>query len=74
MDAITGQGVPIAQQVNLLSGSVTSVSAIDPSTGKALLIPYGFNLNGTSWVDPAGNDITVGGVPTKSIKIADGAG
>jgi filamentous hemagglutinin len=70
IDQITGQGVPLAQQVNLLSGSVASVSAMDPTTGKALTIPYGFNQNGTSWIDPAGNDITVGGVPSKSINVA----
>ena len=35
-----------------------------------MIIPYGINLNGTSWVDPAGNDITAGGVPEKTVNIS----
>ena len=61
-DLITGQGVAAAKNVTLTSGSVTSVSAVDPTTGQALVIPYGTNLNGTSWIDPSGLDITTGGV------------
>jgi hypothetical protein len=70
VDRLSGLVLPVAQQVNLLARSITSVSAVDPATGKALTIPYGFNLNGTSWIDPAGNDITVNGFPAKSINIA----
>ena len=58
------------QQLNLLPGSITSVSAVDPITGKALTIPYGNNLNGTSWIDPSGVDITAGGVPAKAINLS----
>ncbi len=70
VDLMTGQAVPVAQQVTLSSTSVTSVSAVDPVTGAALTIPYGTNPNGTSWIDPTGIDITAGGVPTKSINVA----
>ncbi len=70
IDLITGQQVPVAQQVALRPGSVTSVSAVDPVSGKTVTIPYGFNLNGTSWIDPTGIDITSGGVPPKSINIS----
>ena len=70
IDLITGQAVPIAQQVTLLPGSITSVSAIDPVTGNAITIPYGSNPNGTSWIDPTGIDITASGVPEKSINIS----
>ncbi len=52
------------------AGSVTSVSAVDPATGQALVIPYGLNLNEVSWIDPLGNDITVAGPPQKTITIA----
>jgi filamentous hemagglutinin len=70
IDLITGQAVPAAQQVTLAAGSTTSVSAIDPLTGKALLIPYGVNQNGTSWIAPTGLDITAGNAPEKSIAIS----
>ena len=67
---VTGNSVPVAQQVNLSAGSVTSVSAIDPLTGQGIIIPYGVNENGTSWIDPSGIDITSGGLPAKSITIS----
>lgn len=69
-DSITNTALPIAQDVTLASGSLTSASAIDPITGQSLIIPYGINPNGTSWIDPAGNDITAGGGPEKTINIA----
>lgn len=67
---ITNTAVPVARQVTLSSGSVTSVSAIDPVSGQGVLIPYGTNLNGTSWIDPSGIDITGGGLPSKTINIS----
>ncbi len=69
-DPLTGAAVPVAQSVTLTTGSITSVSAVDPITGRALTIPYGVNLNGTSWIDPAGNDITAGGVPRKTVNLS----
>ena len=82
VDYITGAGVPgasaaavIPSTVNLTltTGSVTSVSAIN-ADGTPMILPYGTNINGVSWIDPAGNDITVAGngpdaIPTKSINI-----
>jgi filamentous hemagglutinin family protein len=68
-DPISGATVAITQQLKLAPGSITSVSAIDPATGDALLIPYGINLNGTSWIDPTGTDITLTGVPGKAINL-----
>jgi filamentous hemagglutinin len=70
VDQVSGQTFGVTQQLNLLAGSVTSVSAVDPISGKGLTIPYGTNPTGTAWIDPAGNDITVSGVPNKSINIA----
>ena len=78
-DPITGLAVDATQQLTLAAGSQTLVSAVDPLTGRALIIPYGINLNGTQWIDPSGMDITAGGVSGKQINlsaanIADQAG
>ena len=70
IDLITGQAVPIADEVTLAAGSTTSVSAIDPVSGKAFVVPFGVNQNGTSWIAPSGADITANGVPEKSITIS----
>ncbi len=61
---------PVTSLLTLAAGGVTSVSNIDPITGQALSLPYGISLDGTSWIDPAGNDITVTGTPVKSVKLA----
>jgi filamentous hemagglutinin family protein len=70
VDILGGGVFTASQQVTLASGSVTSVSAIDPTTGEGLILPYGTILNGVSWIDPAGIDITTTGVPAKAIKIS----
>ena len=59
--------------LTLGAGSIASVSAIDPVTGQGMVVPYGTELNGTSWIDPYGNDITAGGVPAKTINLASEA-
>ncbi|MCX6983075.1 MAG: filamentous hemagglutinin family protein [Verrucomicrobia bacterium] len=61
--------VPIAAQVTLQSGSVTSVAA-RTGNGTELLIPYGLSTDGNSWIDPRGVNITVSGAPEKRITIA----
>jgi hypothetical protein len=66
----TTASVPITSDLTLKSGSVTSVSAIDPITKKPTAIPYGISFDGSSWIDPAGNDITVGGAPEKKVNLA----
>ncbi|MFC5456731.1 filamentous haemagglutinin family protein [Prosthecobacter fluviatilis] len=70
VDLITNQTAPVTRQLTLLTGSVTSVSAVDPLTGQGLTIPYGINLNGTSWIDPRGIDITGGGGPEKAVHLS----
>jgi filamentous hemagglutinin len=67
---ISGDSVPITQTVTLGAGSTTSVSAVDPLTGKGITIPYGLILNGVSWIDPSGVDITSVGAPQKAINIS----
>jgi hypothetical protein len=72
-DLITGKSVAITQSVTLAPGSLTSVSAVSPIGGDALAIPYGLNVNGVTWIDPMGRDITAGGVAQKSINISAGS-
>jgi filamentous hemagglutinin len=82
IDYITGSGVEtspaatIPNTVNLTLGaaSITSVSGLD-NNGQPLDLPYGTNSNGISWIDPAGNDITIAGngpegVPTKTVNVS----
>jgi filamentous hemagglutinin len=67
---VTNLTVPVTQQITLLSGSVTSVSAINPVTGAGVFIPYGIVKDGTNWIDPTGLDITSIGVPDKTILLS----
>jgi filamentous hemagglutinin family protein len=72
VNVIAGSTVaaPITNELTLGKGSVTSVSAIDPLTGRGVMIPFGVSLDGNSWIDPSGRDITVGGVPEKAVNLA----
>lgn len=65
-----GGNFPITKNLTLGSGSVTSISAIDPTTGKGIIIPYGISTDGENWIDPRGIDITTSGVPEKSISLS----
>ena len=66
----TSIAAPVTVDLTLGSGSVTSVAALDPGTGRGVVIPFGISFDGNSWIDPAGNDITVGGVPAKEVNLA----
>jgi filamentous hemagglutinin family protein len=70
IDPISNQPFAATQRLTVGGNSVSSVSAVDPVTGQSLVVPYGTNPHGTSWIDPAGIDITTGGVPGKVINIA----
>jgi hypothetical protein len=63
---------PVTTDLTLESGSITSVSGVDPVTGKGLVLPYGYSPDGTVWIDPRGVDITAGGLPEKSITLSGG--
>jgi filamentous hemagglutinin len=65
-DPITGNTLafPVAANLTLSSGSITSVS------GKGLLIPYGISADGNSWLDPRGFDITSSGLKSKEITLS----
>lgn len=76
-DLLSGGSFATTQKLMMQPGSVTSVSAVDPTTGQALTIPYGINLNGTDWIDPLGTDITTTGngaagqgLPAKTITVS----
>ncbi|MCB1235824.1 MAG: filamentous hemagglutinin family protein [Verrucomicrobiae bacterium] len=71
VDPIAGGvlAAPLTNNLTLTAGSVTSVAAVDPRTGEGLLIPFGISIDGNSWIDPAGNDITIAGLPTKAVNL-----
>jgi filamentous hemagglutinin family protein len=71
VDPIAGSSLarPVTSLLTLGSHSFTSVSALDPASSGDTLIPYGISLDGNSWIDPSGVDITLGGVPGKSVNI-----
>ncbi len=64
---------PTTRQLTLAAGSVTSVSAVEPLSGRGILVPYGVIADGTAWIDPRGVDITSGGLPGKEIRLAAAA-
>ncbi|MCW1887292.1 filamentous hemagglutinin family protein [Luteolibacter flavescens] len=68
----TARPFPVTSDLTLESGSITSVSSVDPVTGKGLVLPYGYSPDGTVWIDPRGVDITAGGLPEKSITLSGG--
>lgn len=63
---------PVTTDLTLASGSITSVSGVDPVTGKGLVLPYGYSPDGTVWIDPRGVDITAGGLPEKAVTLSGG--
>lgn len=69
---VVGKGlvVPTTQSVVLGSSSTTSVSAVDPTTGIGLNIPFGLSRDGLSWIDPRGENVTANGLPQKRVSIA----
>lgn len=73
LNPLSGKSLPTGSKLTLESGSVTSVSAIDPATGKPVAIPFGVNVNGDTWIDPTGVDITNLGPAAKSITLAAAA-
>lgn len=60
---------PRTETLTLRPEAVARVSAIDPLTGKALTLPYGISLDGSSWLSPGGVDITLSGPPEKEINL-----
>ncbi len=69
-DPVSGVAPPKSRQITLARGSITSVSAFDPVSATDLLIPFGVDANGKSWIDPSGLDITTTGSPARAISIS----
>ena len=72
VNQVTGAetATPVASEINLLAGSTTSVSAIDPATGQGVVIPFGISPDGNTWVDPRGVNVTSTGMPEKTITVS----
>ena len=70
VSALSGDKAAATKNITLGADSFTSVSAISPIEGQDLVVPFGLNINGVTWVDPTGTDITGGGVAQKAINIA----
>jgi hypothetical protein len=70
-DLVAGTAIAVGPTnvLNLGSGSTTSVSGVDPLTGRGIVVPFG-KSDGTSWFDPRGFDISGGGLPEKAVNIA----
>lgn len=67
---VTGEAYAKSENITLAPGSITSVSAISPIEGAPLVIPFGINVNGVTWIDPSGRDITAGNVVQKTVNIS----
>lgn len=74
LDRVAGGAatVPVTRQVTMQSGSLTSVSAVT-ATGVGLTIPFGLSPDGLSWVDPSGVNVTINGLPEKSVTLSGNA-
>ena len=57
---------PLADDVTLTTGSLTSVTA------KGLQIPFGSSPDGLTWIDPRGVNVTLSGLPEKAVIISGG--
>ncbi|MCE9542880.1 MAG: hypothetical protein K8R38_05090 [Verrucomicrobia bacterium] len=67
---IPGKSMPVTQNLIMGAEGLTSVSAIDPSTSREMVIPYGIMINGTQWIDPRGQDISSAGLPSKGVSLS----
>ncbi len=61
---------PVTQQLTLGDGSLTSVSAATAPGSPAWLAPFGISPDGQTWIDPRGVNVTLSGLPEKSISIS----
>ncbi|MES2706616.1 MAG: filamentous hemagglutinin family protein [Verrucomicrobiota bacterium] len=70
-DPVTGTqlALPVTENLTLAAGSRTSVSAVDPRTGQAITVPYGYVTGGGAWIDPSGVDISSTGPPERLIQL-----
>lgn len=77
-DPLSGLNVPFTTRIILSDGSITTVSGIDRLSGRAISVPYGTSVDGTSWTapsekvdssDPVGTEITGTGLSGKLVAV-----
>ena len=71
-NAVVGdaRATPVTTSLDLGPKSLTSVSAIDPFSGEGVILPYGRSTDGLVWIDPSGLDVTLSGLPGKSVSLS----
>lgn len=60
---------PVTKNLTLDETSVTSVSAMSEAGTSAWISPFGNSPDGQTWIDPRGVNVTLTGLPEKSISI-----
>ena len=68
IDPLSNGAFAATDTLTLTKTSTTSVSAVDPATGTAMVIPYGVNVGGTAWYDPTLTEITSGDASGRTAK------
>lgn len=72
VDPIAGSTIaaPVSSQIVLGNGSLTSVSAATASGSPELVVPFGISPDGQNWINPVGINVTLSGLPEKSVAIS----
>ena len=71
-DIIAGSTItaPLTKELILGGGSVTSVSAVSGSDATGWITPFGISPDGQTWIDPRGVNVSLSGLPEKSVSIS----
>ena len=60
---------PVTGKLTLGNGSLTSVSAATEKGKPGWIAPFGISPDGQTWIDPRGVNVTLNGLPEKSVSI-----
>ena len=60
---------PVTGKLTLGDGSLTSVSAATEKGKPGWIAPFGISPDGQTWIDPRGVNVTLNGLPEKSVSI-----